>query len=103
MVQLGHQVARPLDGAGEDAGEKADEQRVLEEVQLGLGLVLVDVDHIAETLEGEVGQAQRRHQIKFRKAAAAAEDAADVRRQLAEEVEILEEEQDAQAHRQRQP
>ena len=93
----------PFDGTGEDAGEKADEQRVFEEVQLGPGLVLVNVDDIAQALEGEVGKAQRRNEVQAGEFAAAAENGADVRRQLAEEIKVFVEEQDAQGHRQRQP
>ena len=96
-------MPRPLDGAGEDAGEKADEQCVVHRVQNRLLPAAVHIEHIAQALEGEVGKAQRRRQVQGTGGDVAAEHPRKVGPELAEKAEVFVKKQNAPAAQKRQP
>ena len=98
LAELRQQRDGALDGPGHELREKADVQRVDAEVALGLHLPAVHVDDVAQRLE-RIDDVQRKIAHRERHRAQQRRDA------LAEEIEVLEEEQarEAQAHAAREP
>ena len=57
-------MAEELNSAGGKGGKKADEQRIMQRVQLNLAAALVYINGVAERSKGKVAQAQRGNHIR---------------------------------------
>ena len=99
-LQLGQQVAAPLDGARGDQGEKAGEQGEIDHVPLRPVFAPVDVDEIAREHKGEKADAQGAWQIAVRRDEGPARAGGQAGQRLAEGVVIFKKAQIAQQHRQ---
>ena len=64
FVDLWPKMGVPLNGAGGHGGKKADEQRIMQRVQLNLAAALVYINGVAERSKGKVAQAQRGNHIR---------------------------------------
>src|SRR5699024_227503 len=62
-LDLRPQVGVPLTGAVDQRGEKADEQRIVERVELDAAAALEYVDGIAQRGKRKIAQAQRGQQV----------------------------------------
>ncbi len=63
--ELGQKPRRALDRPGHELGEEADVEREYAEMPLGLALAAVDVDGVAEGLEGIEGDADRKQDVEL--------------------------------------
>ena len=91
-LELRHQVAGAHDRAGDEVGEKAHQQRDVEEAgrrRLAAG----DIDQVAHALEREEADANRQDDFQHRQIAAPAGARKDGRQLFKEEAEIFEEPQ----------
>ena len=100
LLQLGKEVFRPLDGPGHQLGEIGDKQGERDEIPLRGQLSPVDVDGVAEGLEGIKRDAHRQNDVQHGDGPGDGDRPAEGGEGLAEEIEILEEKQQPQIHHQ---
>lgn len=86
LFELGQQVVRPLDGACHQLGKVGYEQGKGHEVPLGLHLAPININGVAEGLEGVKGNAHRQDDVQHRRSKGDAHRAAQRRDGFAEEV-----------------
>ena len=94
--ELRQQVRRPHDGPRHQMGEEAHQQH---DVQQALGrrrLAAIDVDHIADALEGEEADPHRQHHLQQGEVPFPTELGKQINSLFDEEAVILEEAQDGQ-------
>ena len=96
-------MPRPLDGARHDAGEKADVQSVVKGILFRRTDLLVDVDDIAQRLEGEIAQSQDHRQLHRGYHGPLAEKTQDVGPGVREEIGVFVIKQKSAAGQYRQP
>ena len=94
--ELAEQVSGALDGARDKLGEEGDEERVGEEIPLGLNLAPVHIHGVAEGLEGIEGDAHREQNIHRRDARLHVQKFQGPVQKVNGEVKILEKEEDAE-------
>ena len=90
FCDLGQEVDGALDGPGDELGEEGDEEREVEEVAGGGELAAVDVDGVAQRLEGVEGDADREHDAAGEGRELEAEERQQVGEALGEEARVLE-------------
>ena len=66
LLHLGQEMAGPLDWAGDQVREQADEQGVVEQEPAGSSLPLVDVDDVGDLLKGVEGDRRREDDLPER-------------------------------------
>ena len=93
LLELVEDVAGALDGAGHQLGEEGDEQGVVDEVLLRFHVFAVDVDGVAQGLEGVEGDAYGQEHVQQGHVQAQARGVNHVGQKACGKVVILEEEQ----------
>ena len=95
LPDLVQQVFAALDGSGHQLGEEGHEGGVNAEMSLRPNLAAVDVDHVAEGLEGVKGDSNRQHQLQRHRVHGNGDGTAEIADGLADEVEVFEHEENA--------
>ena len=88
--ELPEQTVAALNRAGHQLGKERDEQRIAEKIGFGLRPTLVDVDHVAQRLEGEEADAHRQQNIHLRQTQRKAQCAAHAVQNVDEHAGIFE-------------
>ena len=96
LLELVEDVAGALDGPGHQLGEEGDEQGVVDEVLLRFHVLAVDIDGVAQGLEGVEGDAHGQEHVQQGHVQAQARGVDRVGQKARGEVVILEEEQHPQ-------
>ncbi|WP_241738943.1 hypothetical protein [Pontibacter beigongshangensis] len=96
LAELCEQVFCPFDGPGHQLWEEGDEEGEDARVALGPDAAVVDVDGVAHGLEGVEGDAHGQQQPEGGGGVVQAQQAGQVTGGRAEEVQVLEGEEDAQ-------
>ena len=95
-LQLGQQILRPFNGPGHQLGKEGDEESVVAQMPLRLDAAAIDVDDIAEGLEGVKRDAHRQNEIQKPVLHRKAEQPQQPRDGSGEEVEVFIKKQNAQ-------
>ena len=98
LPQLGQQAGGLFDWPRHQLGEEGDEQGESSEIPLRRHFPPVDVNGVAECLEGIKGNTHRQDDIQDREGEGDGNGPAQVGQGLAEEIHVFEEEQQAQVH-----
>jgi hypothetical protein len=100
-----HQVSGPFDGTGDELREECVERRVVDDRVLRLVDPAIRIDGPADRLKGVEGQTYRQYDVERRRIRAHAERSQQIARRTHEEVEVLEEGENAEirGERQREP
>jgi len=90
LVELWEQRLGPLDRPGDQLGKEADESEESQEVACRLDLAPINVDAVAEGLEGVEADADRQDDAQRRDVGLEPERREQVGKGVDEEVEVLE-------------